>query len=74
MQWWDWILGLLYLGAFSGIVMQYVGFWLLASPTSPYPFAPEEMDRFDRERRLRRAGIIPNPLNGKSEQTGVNEL
>ena len=57
LQWWDWIFALLYLGAFTGIVMQLIGFRLLASTTSPYPFTPEEMERFDRERRLRRAGI-----------------
>jgi hypothetical protein len=58
-QWWDWIFGLLYFGAFAGIVMQLIGFRLLASTNSPYPFTQLEMDRFDRERRLRRAGITP---------------
>jgi Protein of unknown function with HXXEE motif len=63
-QWRDWLFALIYLAAFTGIVMQLIGFRLLASTTSPYPFAPEEMGRFDRERRLRRIGITPYPLKG----------
>jgi len=62
-QWRDWLFALIYLAAFTGVVMQLIGFRLLASPMSPYPFAPEEMRRFDRERRLRRIGITPYPLN-----------
>jgi hypothetical protein len=50
--------------------MQLIGFRLLASTTSPYRFAPEEMARFDRERRLRRIGITPYSLSGESEPTG----
>ena len=69
-QWWDWIFALLYLGAFTGIVMQLIGFRLLASKTSRYHFTPEEMGRFDRERRLRRIDITPYPLNGESAPTG----
>jgi hypothetical protein len=61
-QWRDWLFALIYLAAFTGIVMQLIGFRLLASTTSPYRFAPEEMGRFDRERRLRRIGItVPIP-------------
>jgi hypothetical protein len=69
-QWRDWLFALIYLAAFTGIVMQLIGFRLLASTTSPYRFAPEEMGRFDRERRLRRIGITPYPLNGESIPAG----
>jgi hypothetical protein len=58
-QWWDWVFAIVYIGAFTGIVMQLIGFRLLANVNSPYPFAPEELGRFDREQRLRRIGITP---------------
>jgi hypothetical protein len=62
-QRWDWVFAILYIGAFIGIVMQLIGFRLLASASSPYPFAPEELERFDREQRLRRIGVTPYTLN-----------
>jgi hypothetical protein len=65
LQWRDGLFALIYLAAFTGIVMQLIGFRVLASTTSPYRFAPEEMGRFDREPRLRRLGITPYPLNGE---------
>ncbi|RAI44374.1 hypothetical protein [Rhodoplanes roseus] len=52
---------------FSRIVMQGIGFTLLGNPTSPYPSAPEELNRFDRERRLRAIGITPDILEGQRE-------
>ena len=55
-RWWDWIFAILYIG-FTGIIMQLIGFRLLASTASPYPFTPDEMNRLERERRLRRVGI-----------------
>jgi hypothetical protein len=60
-HWWDWIFAVLCVGGFTGIIMQLIGFRLLSSKTSPYPFTPEELCRFDRERRLRRIGIAPYP-------------
>jgi hypothetical protein len=65
-QWRDWLFALFYIGAFVGIVMQLIGFRLLANKASPYHFTPEEMSRFDRERRLRHIGITPYPLDGES--------
>ena len=59
-RWWDLVFGLLYLGFFAGVIMQRIGLnGPLSSPNSRYPFATEEMNRNDRERRLRRAGIEP---------------
>jgi len=59
-RWWDLIFGLLYLGFFAGVIMQRIALGgPLASPSSRYPFATEEMNRNDREGRLRRAGIEP---------------
>jgi hypothetical protein len=52
--------------------MQLIGFKLLSSKASPYPFAPEELSRFDRERRLRRIGIAPYPLKGERIPPGRN--
>ena len=70
-QWWDLLFGVLYLGFFSGVIMQRIAFGPLASPTSPYPFSAEEMNRNDRERHLRRAGIQPRPF---SSATGFSSL
>ena len=59
-HWWDLVFGMLYLGFFAGVIMQRIGLGgPLASPTSRYPFATEEMNRNNREGRLRRAGIEP---------------
>lgn len=66
-RWWDWIFAALCVGGFSSSIMLLIGFKLLSSKTSPYPFAPEELGRFDRKRRLRRIGITPYPLKGESD-------
>ena len=59
-RWWDLGCGILYLGFFVGVIMQRIALGgPLASPNSRYPFATEEMNRNDREGRLRRAGIEP---------------
>jgi hypothetical protein len=51
---WNWALAAVYLGCFIGIVMKYLGYGILASKDSPYPFAPEEMERFNRSGNLAR--------------------
>ena len=53
---WNWALALVYLGCFIGIVMRLIGYGFLAAKDSPYPFAPEEMERFDRRGHLARLG------------------
>jgi hypothetical protein len=53
----DCVLAVIYLGSFMGVWMQLIAFRLLASRDSPYPFAPEEMERFDRRRHLARLGV-----------------
>jgi Protein of unknown function with HXXEE motif len=59
-RWWDLVFGIFYLGFFAGVIMQRITLGgPLASPNSRYPFATEEMNRNDREGRLRRAGIEP---------------
>ena len=50
----DWVLAVAYLGCFIGGVMQLIGFKILAAKDSPYPFAPEEMERFDRRGHVAR--------------------
>jgi hypothetical protein len=52
----DWLFAALYMAAFGAVFMQAIGYKLLGPKDSPYPFAPEEMARFDRERRLARIG------------------
>ena len=58
---WDCALAVVYLGCFMGVVMQLIGFKLLAAKDSPYPFAPEEMERFDRSSHLARLGNPAGP-------------
>jgi hypothetical protein len=58
---WDWGLAIVYLGGFIGLVMQLIGFRILAAKDSPYPFAPEEMERFNRSGNLARLAIGGGP-------------
>ena len=53
---WDWLLAVLYMATFGAVFMQAIGYKLLGPKDSLYPFAPEEMARYDRERRLARIG------------------
>src|SRR3954470_8683126 len=57
----DCVFAVIYLGCFVGVVMQLIGFRLLAAKNSPYPFAPEEMERFNRRGHLARLGIDGGP-------------
>jgi hypothetical protein len=50
----DWVLAFIYIACFIVVGMLIIAFRVLADRDSPYPFAPEEMNRFDRERRLAR--------------------
>ena len=61
MDWWQWLFGIVYGAAVIGISFRVIGYGILQDKNSPYPFAAEEMSRFDRERRLRHAGITPLP-------------
>lgn len=58
-QWTDWIFSIGYLAFFMGVIMQFIGFRVLADINSPYPFTQEEMTRNNPSGQLRRAGIIP---------------
>lgn len=51
---WDWVFGAAYIACFIVVGMRLIGFRLLVDKNSPYPFAPEEMDRFDRPGHLSR--------------------
>lgn len=50
----DWLLAVLYTVFFAAVFVQAIGYKILGPKDSPYPFAQEEMARFDRERRLAR--------------------
>ena len=62
-HWWDWAFAVVYLAFFMGFVMNFLGYGVLASKESKYPFTHVEMTRFDRIRRLERAGVVPLPLD-----------
>lgn len=66
--WADWLFGIIYLAAFMAIVMQWLTTVVLADRNSPHPFTPDEMARFDRERRLAHAGIEPLPMGPSDPQ------
>jgi hypothetical protein len=65
-HWWDWIFGLLILGFFMGFIMQIVGFRVLAPRgVKKWHYTLAEYTRWDRERRLLRAGITPRPIGSE---------
>jgi hypothetical protein len=57
----DWVFAVIYLVGFMAIVMKWLGYVVLVDKDSPYPFAPEEMARFSRVRRLARIGRSAAP-------------
>lgn len=56
----DWWLAVTYLIGFVVVFLAGVTYVWLADRNSPYPFAPEELDRFERCRHLVHAAH-PNP-------------
>lgn len=60
----DWVFAILYVALFIVVGVLKVGYGVLADETSAYPFAPEEMERFGRRRRLAqiRGGSESAPL------------
>jgi hypothetical protein len=52
----DWVFGIVYLGCFIAVGVKMIGYTLLSDKDSKYPFAPEEMERWDREGHLARIG------------------
>lgn len=62
-HWWDWVLAVFYLAFFMGVIMRLIGYGALSSRDSKHSFAREEIDRWDRERRLRHAGVVPGELS-----------
>ncbi|ROS26278.1 HXXEE domain-containing protein [Cellulomonas sp. PhB150] len=59
---WDWLFGVLYTAFFIGVIMLRIGYTALVSKTSPYPFEPAEMQRWNRAGRLARIGVTPGPV------------
>jgi hypothetical protein len=53
---WDWAFAVIYMIGFMVVGMLWLGYTVLIDKNSPYPFAPEEMARFNRDRRLARMG------------------
>ena len=60
----EWAFAMVYVALFVVVGMLKVGYGLLADENSAYPFAPEEMERFGRRRRLAqiRGGSESAPL------------
>jgi hypothetical protein len=50
----DWLFAIAYLACCVGVGMKKMGYGILADKDSAYPFAPEEMERFDRQGHLAR--------------------
>ncbi len=53
---WGWVFAVVYIAMFAGAGMRIIGHGILADEDSPYPFTPEEMERFDRRGHLARIG------------------
>ena len=60
-SWTDWLFGILYLLGFLVVFMMIIGYPLMLTKSARWAFAPEEVDRFNRLRRLTHAGITPLP-------------
>ena len=58
---WDWVFGIAYMVCFIGIGVMKIGYGLLVDKNSSHPFAPEEMERFDRRGRLARIKSAGTP-------------
>ncbi len=54
---WDWVFAVALMALLMGGCMMGIGYGTLADEDSPYPFAPEEIERFDRLGHLARIGI-----------------
>jgi hypothetical protein len=50
----DWVFAIVCIAVFVVVGMLKLGYGILADENSPYPFAPEEMERFGRRQRLAR--------------------
>lgn len=51
---WDWLFAIMYLVIFLGVIMNKLTYSWLADKNSPYPFAEEEMRRFNVPEKLKR--------------------
>jgi hypothetical protein len=58
---WNWVFAVVYIACFIVVGMLTIGFRLLADKDSLYPFAPEEMARFDRRGHLARIRSAGTP-------------
>jgi len=54
---WDWVFAVALMALLIGGGMMGIGYGILADEDSPYPFAPEEIKRFDRLSHLTRIGV-----------------
>jgi Protein of unknown function with HXXEE motif len=50
----DWVFAVVYMALFMGLGMMKIGYGTLAHEDSPYPFTPEELNRFNRPDHLAR--------------------
>ena len=57
----DWWIGIGYLLVFVVFGLGLITYVWLADKNSPYPFAPEEMSRFERYRHLVHSAVHPHP-------------
>lgn len=71
----DWFFGVLYMLAFVVITLRKMTYGWLASKASPYPFAPEEMQRFDVtwQAGSEKAEVTTTALFGSDPRLLVNE-
>lgn len=59
-HWWDWVATVVYIGFFMGVVFRYIGFGIIGPMgVNDWPYDVNEYNRWDRERRLLKAGISP---------------
>ena len=54
---WDWLWGFLYAAAAGGLLVGFMTYAVFASRKTTWPFAPEEMARFDVEGQIAQRGV-----------------
>jgi len=52
-----------------GLVTAFLGYRVLVTTNPEWPLRPGEMNRVDRIRRLRHAGVEPYPVGGQTPAT-----
>lgn len=63
---WDWLWGILFAGVTAGFCVAFMTYAVFASRKTRWPFAPEEMKRFDVEGKIAARGVVIEPMSSEN--------